>query len=197
MSTVREKINPVSYEVELVRDGEKVVEVIVRALPGTELAAMHVRNALQAVLPHLPRGGNELGVRRTAMDANRIAEYAAKVEELELPAFEMAQVIAAYEGADGRVTDLYLARLAYAYEKAAEDHRDVSMRMATALNRPVQTVKGHLMRARKEGFLTPAIEGREGGGTTAKAKDLIVAGPRLPELYRPITERRRETTIRS
>ena len=105
----------------------------------------------------------------------------------------MAMLIAASDQAEGRVTDLYLARLADAYETAVSDHRDVSTRLAEALDRPLQTVKGHLMRARKDGFLTPTLEGREGGQTTSKAKDLIVAGPPLPDRYRPISERERES----
>jgi hypothetical protein len=192
MNTTREKINPVPYEVELVRDGDKVVEVTIRALPDAELTAVHVRTAMPAIVARLPRNPSEQAARRTQVGRNDIARYTAAVEELELPAFKMAMLIAAYEQAEGRVTDLYLARLADAYETAARDHRDVSTRMAEALDRPLQTIKGHLMRARKDGFLTSTLEGREGGQTTSKAKDLIVAGAPLPDRYRPILQRERE-----
>ena len=71
------------YEVELVRDGDKVVEVTIRALPDAELTAIHVRTAMQAVITRLPRGTSEQASRRTPVGRNRIARYAAAVEDLE------------------------------------------------------------------------------------------------------------------
>lgn len=180
MTTTREKINPDTYEVELGRDGEKIVEVVVRALPGTELTTADIRNARQAVVAQLPRRGYDQALRRVQTSSDRIADYAATVRDRDLPSFKTAMLIAAYEEADGRVTDLYLARLAHAYAEASRHHRHVSVRLAAAPHRAIQTVRGHLVRARKEGLLTPAAEGREGEDITAKAQDLIVAGPPLP-----------------
>jgi hypothetical protein len=184
MTRTTEQINPVPYEVELVRDGEKVVEINIRAVPGAELTHMEIRSAMQAALRRVPRGMDIRGGH--GRERRRLADrQAGLIEELELPAGEMRQLLDAYYLADGRITESYLARLALAYEVAARDHRDVSLRIAAALNRPLQTVKGHLVRARKEGFLSPPTgEGREGGVATSKAKDIIVSTPlRIPEAW--------------
>lgn len=181
MTRTTEQINPVPYEVEMVRDGDKVVEINIRAVPGAELTHMEIRGAMQAALRSVPRG-RQLPVGH-GHERRRLADRQADlIAELELPAGEMRQLLDAYDLADGRITESYLARLALAYEIAARDHRDVSLRIAAALNRPLQTVKGHLVRARKEGFLSPpAGEGREGGVATSKAKDVIVSTPvRIP-----------------
>lgn len=179
MTRTTEQINPVPYEVELVRDGEKVVEINIRAVPGAELTHMEVRSAMQAALRRVPRGREMRGghSRRRSFD-----RQAGLIDELGLPLHEMRALLDAHDLSEGRITEVYLARLALAYEIAARDHRDVSMRIAAALNRPLQTVKGHLVRARKEGFLSPPEgEGREGGVATAKAKDVIVSTPlRIP-----------------
>lgn len=172
-----ETINPVQYEIELVREGDRVVEVNISAVEGAELTFAQVRNAMQAVLDHLrptrqrfdesdPRGLRPRGRSRTAVAS----------ESLGLPQPQIHALIRAYEMGDGRVTDEYLARLAVAYANAAPGTRDVSMRLANALGRPIQTVKGHIMRARKEGFLTETVEGREGGEATRRALDLIPPG---------------------
>ena len=189
MTRTTEQINPVPYEIELVRDGDKVVEINIRAVPGAELTHMEVRGAMQAALRRVPRG-RELrgGPHAHGRERRRLFDRQADlIEELGLPMHEMRQVLDAYDLAEGRITEVYLARLALAYEVAARDHRDVSLRIAAALNRPLQTVKGHLVRARKEGLLSPSPEGREGGVATPKAKDIIVSTPvRIPaEWTRP------------
>jgi len=181
MKRTTEQINPVGYEVDLVRDGEKVVEINIRAVPGAELTHLEVRGAIQAALRRVPRGREMRGghgrERRSLFD-----RQADLIEELGLPTHEMRQLLDAHDVAEGRITEVYLARLALAYEVAAREHRDVSLRIAAALNRPLQTVKGHLVRARKEGYLSPSPgEGREGGAATSKALDIIVSTPvRIP-----------------
>ncbi|MDQ2628324.1 MAG: hypothetical protein M3Y90_15185 [Actinomycetota bacterium] len=87
----------------------------------------------------------------------------------------LAPMVDAYNKAKGRITDEYLARLAVAYGELAPRRRDVSTALADILNKPVPTVKGHIMRARREGFLTDADEGKEGGEATDKARELIAA----------------------
>jgi hypothetical protein len=79
----------------------------------------------------------------------------------------------AYNAGNGSITDEYLARLAVAYEELAPQGRSVVMALTVALDSKVPTVKGHIMRARREGFLTEALEGREGGEATPKARKLI------------------------
>ncbi|WP_373198746.1 hypothetical protein [Mycobacterium marinum] len=83
-------------------------------------------------------------------------------------------MVAAYNDADGKVTDEYLARLAVAYEELAPQRRDVSSALADALGKPVQTIKTHIARARNEkGFLTNAVGGKGGGEATDKARQVI------------------------
>lgn len=186
MTRTTEQVNPLPYEVELVRDGEKVVEINIRAVPGEELTHIDVRSAMQAVLRRVPRRHGEPLMRPGRHPRRRLSDRQADlIAELELPAGEMRAVLDAYDLAEGRITEVYLARLALAYEIAARDHRDVSLRIAAAMNRPLQTVKGHLTRARKEGYLSPTVEGREGGVATEMAKDVIVSTPlRLPPEWR-------------
>lgn len=83
------------------------------------------------------------------------------------------QMVDAYTKANGRITDDYLARLALAYAQLAPRRRDVSTALADALDKPVPTVKGHIMRARREGFLTEAVDGKEGGEATPKTREVI------------------------
>lgn len=83
-------------------------------------------------------------------------------------------MVDAYNRGGGKVTDEYLARLAVAYEELAPQRRDVSTALAVALGKPVPTVKGHIMKARREkGFLSEAVDGKGGGETTATAREFI------------------------
>lgn len=83
-------------------------------------------------------------------------------------------MVDAYNRGGGKVTDEYLARLAVAYGELAPQRRDVSTALAVALGKPIPTVKGHIMRARKEKhFLSEAVDGKEGGVATDKARELI------------------------
>lgn len=182
MTRTTETVNPLPYEVELVREDERVVEVTVRAVEGAELTYMHVRSAMQAVLDLLPRYSTEQQQRRLRVQHERNAHVHGMLRsgELRLPPRETEALLNAYARADGRVTDDYLAHLAVAYAAAALEHRDVSQKLSEALGRPLQTIKGHVMRARKEGFLTATVEGREGGEATDKA--LALAGGGDPNL---------------
>jgi hypothetical protein len=83
------------------------------------------------------------------------------------------EMVSAYTEGGGRVSDEYLARLAVAYGDLAPERRDVSTALAVALGKPVQTVKGHIMRARNSGLLTKAIDGKEGGEATEKAREVL------------------------
>jgi hypothetical protein len=83
------------------------------------------------------------------------------------------ELVSAYTEGGGRVSEEYLARLAVACGDLAPERRDVSTALAVALGKPVQTVKGHIMRARNSGLLTKAIDGKEGGEATEKACEVL------------------------
>lgn len=85
----------------------------------------------------------------------------------------VTEMVHAYHAGNGRVSDEYLARLAAAYAELAPARRDVSTALASALDKPLPTVKGHIMRARQQGFLTKADPGKEGGQITDKTKELL------------------------
>jgi hypothetical protein len=83
----------------------------------------------------------------------------------------------AFQQGGSRVNEPYLARLAVAYSELAKDRRDAATHIARILRKPAPTVKGHIMRARREGLLGPTEPGREGGAPTQKALDVIAQNP--------------------
>jgi hypothetical protein len=170
---IAETINPVPYSIEVIRDGDAVVEVSITAVEGQELGPAQIRAAMNAVLDHMRPAGEPAAVFAGTLQREQMRRrYRQQMEEAsELP--QMKALADAYEAGAGRVTDLYLAQLAVVYAELAPQHRNVSMRIATALSKPLQTIKGHLMRARKEGYLSETVEGREGGQATKKALDIL------------------------
>ncbi|MGE2717569.1 hypothetical protein ACQI4L_26200 [Mycolicibacterium litorale] len=149
MTTV-EKLGP-RYEVEMARDGDRLVRITIRAGEGAELGHREVREATAQILDRL-RGER----RREQLPAHLMTDT-------------VRAMVEAYREGHGRVTDDYLARLAIAYEELAPRGRGVSAALAAALDKPTQTVKTHIMRARHDGFLSDALEGREGGKAQPKA----------------------------
>lgn len=142
------------YEVQMGRQDDRLVEITIRAVGDTgELGYDEIREATRSILDYARREHRPALGPRLDSEAVRV-------------------MVTAYNEGHGRVTDEYLARLAVAYAELAPKGRNVSMGLAMALGKPVPTVKGHIMRARREGFLTDAIEGREGGEPTAKALEL-------------------------
>jgi hypothetical protein len=85
------------------------------------------------------------------------------------------RMIAEHRAADGSITDKYLAALSVAYEELAPRGRGVSIALARALDIATTTLKGHLVRAREDGYLSKAVPGREGGEATDKARKLLAA----------------------
>jgi hypothetical protein len=169
---IAETINPVPYSIEVIRDGEAVVEVSITAVEGHELGPAQIRAAMNAVIDHMRPAGEPVAVVNAEVRRQSRERYRQQMEQAsELP--QMKALADAYEAGAGRVTDLYLAQLAVVYAELAPQHRNVSMRIATALSKPLQTIKGHLMRARKEGYLSETVEGREGGQATKKALDIL------------------------
>ncbi|BBY74336.1 hypothetical protein MPRF_12350 [Mycolicibacterium parafortuitum] len=139
-----------------VEDG-RLVEIAIRAVgEGAELTYDEIREATRQILDYYRRENL-----RTRGPVIRDVPQSVRA------------MVAAYNEGHGRVTDDYLARLAIAYEELLPRGRSVSLALASALDAKLPTVKGHIMRARREGFLTEALEGREGGEATAKSRKLV------------------------
>lgn len=85
-------------------------------------------------------------------------------------------MVTAHRVAGREVSDEYLARLAVAYEACVPLGKAVSTKLAKTLGISVNTMKGHIGRARNDGFLSPAEPGKEGGQATAKARQIIASG---------------------
>lgn len=153
-----EKLNE-PYEIEMGRQDGRLVQITVRAVgDGGKLGYEEIREASRQILEYARR------------------EHRPSVQSRiypELQRLSVQRLVAAYSEGHGRVTDEYLAYLAVAYEELAPEGRSVSVRLAMAMGKPLPTIKGHIMRARREGFLTEAIEGREGGEATPKARELL------------------------
>lgn len=146
-------------DIQLGYDGDRLVKVVVTTTTDEE--------------------DGQLGYDELLYAARQIQDFARR--EYRMPmrmptragAASVRAMVESYSKAGGRITDDYLARLAVAYGELAPHRRDVSTALADALDKPVPTVKGHIMRARREGFLTDAEDGKEGGKATDKARDLI------------------------
>jgi hypothetical protein len=149
------------YEVEMVHDDhDRLVAVNIRAVgDGGELGYDEIREATRAIITHTRPSPLE---RMNASDKPPV-----------LRTQGARDLKKAYEGGNGRVTDEYLARLSAVYEDLLARGSNVSMSLAMSLEMPLQTIKGHVMRARREGFLTETVEGKEGGEATPKARELI------------------------
>jgi hypothetical protein len=143
------------FEVQIGREGDRLVRITIRAAEGTELGLEEIREATKQILDYARRQSKPPFVTPADLEPNSEATR---------------NLVRIYEAGRGRVTDEYLAALAIAYGELVPQGRNVSMRLATLLGKPTQTVKGHLVRARQEGFLTDAVAaGREGGEPTPKA----------------------------
>ena len=151
-----EKLSP-PYEVELHREEGRLVEVVIRAVGGDgKLSYDELREATRSILDR---------VRRDSVPMMQIRAG--------LPSKAAAKLITEYKAGEGTITDRYLSALSVAYEELAPQGRAVSVRLAAALGIPTATLKGHLVRAREDGFLTRAVPGREGGEATDKARKIL------------------------
>lgn len=146
-------------DIEMGYEGERLVQVTIRPTTGAD--------------------AGQLGYDELLYAARQIQEFARR--EYRLPMMTRSgtsskaveAMVDAYKRGDGRVTDEYLARLAVAYEELAPQGRGVSMTLTSALDSKLPTVKGHIMRARREGYLSEAQEGKEGGEATAAAREVL------------------------
>ena len=147
------------WRIDVTRDGDRLVEVKITANPGYELDPDNLRAAWHRLTQHL-RMQDEYVQRRSALGP------------LEGP---LASLRAAWEQAGGEITPTYLAALAVAYEHvhAEPGHGSIMVTLGEVIGRPPGTVKGHVVRARKEGYLSPVGPGQSGGDATVKARDLV------------------------
>ena len=151
-----EKLSP-PYEIELRRDGGRLVQVVIRAVGGDgKLSYEELREATRSILDRIRQENIAMVQRRTAPSPESVRT-----------------MVAEHNDGNGAITERYLAALSVAYEESAPHGRAVSTRLATALGIPVATLKGHLVRARDDGFLTKAVPGREGGEATDQARQIL------------------------
>lgn len=176
----------------------RLVQVTVRAVEGGTLGYEEVREATRLVLDHLRR--DQIDTVKHRNRSHTVEERSSAETGLIPPPRVVpesaadaltALVSISHQGRGSNILDEYLARLAIAYEELVPEGRGVSITLADALDKPLQTVKGHIMRARREGFLTPALEGREGGEATEKARAL--AGGLTSNHHEPVSEINRLT----
>ncbi|MEV4635253.1 hypothetical protein AB0J79_18670 [Rhodococcus coprophilus] len=152
----------------------RVVQLTIRAVEGAELGYDEVREATRQILDHFRKA-------RTHTVESFEGKLLAYPHSAEV-AKALDDLVATYNNGKGRISSEYLARLAAAYEALVPEGRGVSTTIADALGKPVPTVKGHIMRARREGYLSEALEGREGGEATTTTHELL---QKLQELEKP------------
>lgn len=140
-------------DIQLGYDGDRLVKVVITTTSDDE--------------------DGRLGHDELLYAARQIQDFARREYRMPVRLTAVNDLVESYAKANGRITDDYLARLALAYAQLAPRRRDVSTALADVLDKPVPTVNGHIMRARREGFLTEAVDGKEGGEATPKAVRVI------------------------
>lgn len=142
------------YELELIREDSRLVEVQIRTT-GEELDYATLNAAIRVL-------------------TDRVRSEQVRQRRLPLGASSLRNAVAEFDSGKGRITDRYLAALAVAYAELSETPgAPVMATLANALGRPAASIKGHVGRARKEGFLTEAETTRPGGSATKKATELL------------------------
>lgn len=139
----------------MVRDGDKLVQVSIQAAGDGALGYDELREATRQILDKVR------------------PERRTPALPLRLDSEAMQALRAAHEAGHGPSSDDYLARLAAAYEEQAPIGRDPAVRLAHMLGLSTQTVKQHLVKARRDGFLSPTAEGQKGGVATEKSREII------------------------
>lgn len=143
-----EKIGP-PWELELTREDGRLVEVVIRATGDGELGTDAIREATNAALTKLRR---------------RLVRPGTS---------SLVALRRSYEESSGKMTPQYLARLAVSYAEVASHGRAVMPVLSRAIDGNPATIKGHVLKAREEGYLTPATQGKEGGEVTDKAREVL------------------------
>lgn len=144
-----EKIGP-PWEMELTREDGRLVEIAIRAAGGAELGIDAVREATNTVLAKLRQE------RPSTMGGSLLV-----LREI-------------YKAVGGKMAPEYLAQLAVTYSEIAATGRAVIPVLAAAIGGNPATVKGHVVKARDEGYLTKTTPGKEGGEATDKAREVLI-----------------------
>ncbi|MFE5869808.1 hypothetical protein ACFQ6V_14315 [Streptomyces roseifaciens] len=147
------------YELAMTREDGRIIEIRITAVgDGGELTVDTIAQAHRAVIDRLRRDqvhahrGERSKASRSALDALKAV-------------------------ATDKITDEYLAHLAAAYVAVAKAGTgvpgNVMAALAQATGRSPSTVKMHVVKARKEGFLSETSGGKAGGELTDRARKLL------------------------
>lgn len=149
------------YRVQLVHDEDnRLVEINIKAADGNELDHDTVKEATRSLTDHFRR---EQIQRRNQL----VRDSGDALEKL----------AAAYAKGQGKVTDVYLARLAEVYDQLAQTGASILVTLSVALDKPIPTVRTHIKRAEEKGYLTPTTQGStEGRQSTPLARQVILDG---------------------
>ncbi|WP_457149834.1 hypothetical protein [Mycobacteroides abscessus] len=149
------------YRVQLVHDEDnRLVEINIKAADGNELDHDTVKEATRSLTDHFRR---EQIQRR-----NQIVRDSGDALE---------KLAAAYAKGQGKVTDVYLARLAEVYDQLAQTGASILITLSLALDKPIPTIRTHIKRAEEKGYLTPTTQGStEGRQSTPLARQVILDG---------------------
>lgn len=138
------------YAIDVAREGGRIVEVRIAAANGAELDYQTLREATQVLLSKIKR---ERGTRTDTSSS-------------------LDQLRAVHDASGGKLTPEYLAALATAYG-AVSNEKSPGEILGRTIGKAVPTVKGHLVKARKLGYLTEVATGSQGGGPTNKALSVL------------------------
>ncbi len=149
------------YRVQLVHDEDnRLVEINIKAADGNELDHDTVKEATRSLTDHFRR---EQIQRRNQL----VRDSGDALEKL----------AAAYAKGQGKVTDVYLARLAEVYDQLAQTGASILITLSLALDKPIPTIRTHIKRAEEKGYLTPTTQGStEGRQSTPLARQVILDG---------------------
>ncbi|CPV43189.1 hypothetical protein [Mycobacteroides abscessus] len=149
------------YRVQLVHDEDnRLVEINIKAADGNELDHDTVKEATRSLTDHFRR--------EQIQQRNQLVRDSGDALE---------KLAAAYAKGQGKVTDVYLARLAEVYDQLAQTGASILVTLSVALAKPIPTIRTHIKRAEEKGYLTPTTQGStEGRQSTPLARQVILDG---------------------
>ncbi|MGV0628578.1 hypothetical protein [Mycobacteroides chelonae] len=149
------------YRVQLVHDEDnRLVEINIKAADGNELDHDTVKEATRSLTDHFRR--------EQIQQRNQLVRDSGDALE---------KLAAAYAKGQGKVTDVYLARLAEVYDQLAQTGASILITLSLALDKPIPTIRTHIKRAEEKGYLTPTTQGStEGRQSTPLARQVILDG---------------------